>query len=506
MSEEMQPTAPQEPQSKPAADAPARNVRRFWLIGLVAIVAAIAVPLYFLWPRSAQATVDPWANVPVRAVHTSHADIITGLFEKPQQVTQACLECHEDAAGEVMHTSHWTWQGEEITVPWRDEAVTIGKKNQINNFCIGTQGNERTCMSCHAGYGWSDADFDFTESSNVDCLVCHADVSTYGKGDYGLPAEDVDLLAAAQSVRAPTRDNCGKCHFDGGGGNNVKHGDLDESLYFPSGELDVHMGANDFICTDCHQTEAHEIKGKLLADNYQIDPAKQVACTDCHAPNLHEDDRINDHVATVACQTCHVPSMALKNPTKTDWDWSTAGQDLPEDHYSYLKIKGNFVYDKNVTPTYTWFDGNLDYRYLLGDTIDPTQITEINPPAGDIADPNAKIFPFKVHRANQPYDTEYNYLLQPVTSGEGGFWTTFDWNESFELAQEKTGLDYSGSYGFARTDMYWPVTHMVQPKANALQCDDCHTAGGRMDWEALGYPGDPIEWGGRFDDQPTAAR
>ncbi len=114
--------------------------------------------------------------------------------------------------------------------------------------------------------------------------------------------------------------------------------------------------------------------------------------------------------------------------------------------------------------------------------------------------------PSRFIAANQPYDTTYNYLLQPVTSGEGGFWTSFDWNSSFELAQEKTGLDYSGNYGFARTDMYWPVTHMVQPKANALQCDDCHTAGGRMDWEALGYPGDPIEWGGRFDDQPTASR
>ncbi len=182
-----------------------------------------------------------------------------------------------------MHTTHWTWESEPVTVPWRDEPVTIGKKNQINNFCIGTQGNERTCMSCHAGYGWSDAEFDFSEPSNVDCLVCHADVSTYGKGDYGLPAEDVDLLAAAQSVRAPTRDNCGKCHFDGGGGNNVKHGDLDESLYFPSGELDVHMGANDFLCTDCHQTEEHDIKGKLLADNYTIDATQQVACTDCHA-------------------------------------------------------------------------------------------------------------------------------------------------------------------------------------------------------------------------------
>ncbi len=60
-------------------------------------------------------------------------------------------------------------------------------------------------------------------------------------------------------------------------------------------------------------------------------------------------------------------------------------------------------------------------------------------------------------------------------------------------------MKYSGQYGFAETWMYWPTTHMVQPKENALQCTDCHAENGRLDWEALGYPGDPMEWGGRFD-------
>ena len=38
---------------------------------------------------------------------------------------------------------------------------------------------------------------------------------------------------------------------------------------------------------------------------------------------------------------------------------------------------------------------------------------------------------------------------------------------------------------------------MVVPKEEALQCNDCHGENGRMDWEALGYYGDPIRWGGR---------
>lgn len=190
--------------------------------------------------------------------------------------------------------------------------------------------------------------------------------------------------------------------------------------------------------------------------------------------------------------------MALKDPTKVSWDWSTAGQDLPEDHYSYLKIKGSFIYKKNVRPTYLWFNGDLSYRYLLGDQIDPTAPMVLDVPAGDINDPSAKIFPFKIHVARQPYDTAYNYLLAPITAGDNGYWTNFDWDNAFRLAEQRMGLKYSGQYGFVETWMYWPTTHMVQPKENALQCDDCHGENARMDWQALGYPGDPMIWGGRF--------
>jgi hypothetical protein len=46
---------------------------------------------------------------------------------------------------------------------------------------------------------------------------------------------------------------------------------------------------------------------------------------------------------------------------------------------------------------------------------------------------------------------------------------------------------------------------MVQGADAALHCDDCHSASAksdttaptRLDWKALGYPGDPVQWGGR---------
>ena len=47
-----------------------------------------------------------------------------------------------------MKTTHWTWESEAFDVPWRDEEVTIGKINQINNFCIGAQGNEKARIFC----------------------------------------------------------------------------------------------------------------------------------------------------------------------------------------------------------------------------------------------------------------------------------------------------------------------------------------------------------------------
>ena len=473
----------------------------WWILGLIGIVAVIAVPILIFGPRVSEAAqTDPKANLPAHPVHVDHKDIIKGPFDSPQAVTRACLACHADAAKDVMMTTHWTWESKPFTTTWRTEPVTIGKANQINNFCISAQGNQKSCTACHIGYDWKEGATvrDINDAEDVDCLICHAQ-SGYAKGTYGNPADTVDLVAAAKTVAAPTRQNCGKCHFNGGGGNNVKHGDLSEALYYPSPEMDVHMGQNNFLCTDCHRTEDHVVKGRLVVDNITVDPNEQVACTDCHAGQPHTDARLNTHTESVACQTCHLPYMATKDPTKLTWDWSTSGQDLGDDHFTYLKIKGSFEYENNVEPTYIWFNGNLDYRYILGDKIDPTKPTMINLPSGNIKDPTAKIFPFKVHKAKQPYDMGYNTLLAPITAGPDGYWTTFDWDNAFKLTQDKLGFPYSGKFGFAETWMYWPTTHLVQPAENALQCADCHGEGTRLDWQALGYPGDPLEWGGRFD-------
>jgi hypothetical protein len=126
-----------------------------WTLGLIGILLLILVPVLYFLPRTQKAN-DPAAYLPIKAVHVDHSDIVNGDFQTGQDVTRACLECHEDAATKVMATTHWTWESKEYDVPWRDEPVTIGKANQINNFCISAQGNENKCMSCHAGYGWEE--------------------------------------------------------------------------------------------------------------------------------------------------------------------------------------------------------------------------------------------------------------------------------------------------------------------------------------------------------------
>lgn len=465
------------------------------IVGVVASLGAVGFALVGRPPSQ--------ADMPDRYIlkpppHVDHAELVHGDFDSGPAVTRACLKCHPNAASEVMRTGHWTWAGQKVKLPGRDQFAYVGKANLINNFCIHAGPNIEKCSSCHVGYGWRDNSFDFKSpdaQENVDCLICHEQTGTYQKGNAGFPEKGVNLTAVAKSVARPTRKNCGDCHFKGGGGDAVKHGDLDGSMYFPKQRIDVHMGRENLQCVDCHRTREHNIAGcGMTADAGKL---ARVECTDCHSVKPHRDERLDGHTRAVACQTCHVPRMAIDAPTKMSWDWSEAGRDdRKEDPHVYLKAKGSFQYAQNVRPEYFWYNGRAD-RYMTGEKIDPNGIVLINKPRGDINDPAAKIWPFKVHRGKQPYDKTFEYLLTPKTWGPGGYWTDFDWDKACRLGAESTGLKYSGQYGWAETVMYWPLSHMVQAKEKTLQCTDCHSGGGVMRWRELGYDGDPAVRGGR---------
>ena len=468
------------------------------IAGLV-VLLGVSFGVYFFFVQAGEPPLEnPWDSVPKRVPGTEHTSLIKGPFKNGPSVTEACLSCHESAAREVMATAHWTWSGHKVKDPESGRVVALGKRNAINNYCIGIQSNWPMCTTCHAGYGWSDDTFDFSSERNVDCLVCHDRTGTYRKapGKSGHPAEEVDLTAVAQSVSYPTRENCGYCHFSGGGGDAVKHGDMDGTMYFPTERIDVHMGRLDFACQDCHRTVKHLVPGESMS--FGVEDRPRVHCTDCHAARPHRQERLNEHNHTVACQSCHVPRMAVAQATKMSWDWSAAGQDLDvEDPHVYLKKKGRFTFASNAIPEYYWFNGSGE-RYLQGQKIDPEKINGINRPLGNIDDPQAKIWPFKVHRGIQIYDRKYRYLLVPKTYGQGGYWTEFDWDLAARLGSQATGLAYSGEYGFVRTEMFWVLTHMVSTLDKVLQCTDCHGEGDRIDWQRLGYEGDPAFRTGRL--------
>lgn len=427
--------------------------------------------------------------------HLDHSAYFKDTIITPQEVTRKCIGCHTNAAKEVMKTAHWTWLSGDVVRNGKE--MQLGKKNQVNNFCISIVGNWASCTSCHAGYGWENADFDFSKEENVDCLVCHDGSGTYVKSKSGMPNPKVNLRVVAASVRRPGRDNCGSCHFNGGGGMGVKHGDLDESLLNANQELDYHMGKLNFQCVDCHSTQNHVISGKLNTTYTEKTHAVRFNCENCHTEKPHKDHRLNQHISRVACQTCHIPEFARKFPTKMEWDWSKAGDSTRKDSpHEYLKIKGEFKYEEEVLPTYAWFTGKME-RYVIGDKLDSESEHNINHPIGSRDDLNAKIWPFKVHHATQPYDKVNNILIPPITSGEGGFWTKFDWGFAIETGAKLNNLPYSGSYGFTSTKMYWPITHMVSTGKNALVCTDCHSPGGRLNWKELGYKNDPVQGPGK---------
>ena len=131
-----------------------KDFKYIWVFGLVATLLIVIVPIVLFVSGEAEGGGgDPWEFLPQRVPHVDHTELMKGPYESGSDVTRACLECHETAAHEVAQTVHWTWESEPFDLPWRDEPTTIGKINQINNFCIGTQGNTKKCMTCHTGIG-----------------------------------------------------------------------------------------------------------------------------------------------------------------------------------------------------------------------------------------------------------------------------------------------------------------------------------------------------------------
>ncbi|WP_274620292.1 hypothetical protein [Colwellia maritima] len=102
--------------------------------------------------------------------------------------------------------------------------------------------------------------------------------------------------------------------------------------------------------------------------------------------------------------------------------------------------------------------------------------------SGDATDPASRIWPFKKMHTVQPYDKGNNTLVYMHLWGvdDAAFWGNYDYSKAIEKGMNKNNLPYSGEFGFIETHSYWPITHMVAPKENALHCADCHAKTGRL--------------------------
>ena len=419
-------------------------------------------------------------------------------FKTGDQVTQACLSCHTDASMQFKETIHWTWK-----VPSEKPGVMNGKAGHaVNNFCIsGNAMEDKGCLSCHAGWNGTEGE--------VNCLSCHGgetfnfnetfeDLAAFEGDDDPDTVEIVnelktELKSAVKNVVRPQRQNCGECHFKGGGGDGVKHGDLDTSLTKPNKMLDVHMAAEgaDFTCTRCHTTVDHHIAGRLYTrpaatertSLMENDMASKITCESCHSAEPHKtSSKMNDHTDKVACQSCHIPTYARINPTMTSWDWSKAGK-LKEGKpysekgewkkYTYKSIKGEFTWGKNLEPEYFWYDGAFS-NTTIKDEIDPQEVVKVSHPEGEASNPNARIAPFKVHRAVQPYDKVNKRLVAPMLSGPKGYWATLDMQDAVANGQKTLDVGFSGELDYVETTYAFPITHMVAPKEDSLDCLACH--------------------------------
>ena len=478
-------------------------------------------PLFdIFFPPADPNTPDPNApdpnepNTPPPTEKTLHERIFTEIITSGFDATSACMICHSDIARDILDTGHWNWAG-EITNIEGFEGETGGKYSLINNLCIAVPSNEGRCTMCHPSFGWKDNTFDFADTDNVDCLVCHDTTGTYKKHPTandggGPPAMVVDgvvtvvdaseLQDVAFNVGMPSRANCLACHALAGGGDNVKHGDLSTDLNDPNEAQDYHMGALDYTCQECHAASDHMIAGTTALHSDE----GEVSCGDCHneeAAHTQDDflaSLLNLHTSTVACQTCHIPTFSRTQATKMEWYWDEAGEDRTDiptqfDNPTYDKKKGRFVWDMNVTPTYMWFDGKWTRKVVnLADTYDE-EGTVADPivlaaPTATSATEGAKIHPFKKMIGRQPVDPVNQRLVVPhlfgTAGGDNPYWVAFDWGLAIEDGTTYAGQPYSGEYDFANTVMYLTINHEVAPKENALDCDNCH--GNAAFWTQVG--------------------
>lgn len=424
--------------------------------------------------------------------------------------TQTCLQCHQDAAEAFFHSQHYQWRAETPALV-NAEGRKLGKLNTINDFCtnpqmswIGVVKNSRGdvisegCSKCHAGFGrLPTEEMSQEQLENIDCLICHA--SGYRRGLYESSASGWEwkpilwqnqegLDSVSKRIGPPTRVTCLRCHAGAGGGPNFKRGDIEYALADCDSSFDVHMAksGHDMQCVDCHRGEGHRVRGRGADLSGTDMPGASLSCAEvgCHGEAPHRNAIINKHARRVDCATCHVTVFAKADATDMARDWSRPVYREDADKYS-----ATITMQQDVPPVYAWYNGHTSTQ-LLGEPVERMADGRVGImlPQGDRSDPTARIAPFKFHTGRLPLLTDRQWLI-PIAVEE--FFADGKIDEAVRAAAKHVyGID-DAAFEWIDTVRYMGIYHEVQPKAQALKCADCHGPGGRLDWKALGYPGDP---------------
>ncbi len=468
-----------------------------------------------------------WRRVLVLGLLLCSAGALAHDPEKPNrhadrwehyQGTRTCLKCHRDEALTFFDSRHYQWRG---GAPDPDEAraavdVELGKLTTINDFCttpgyqwigevVNAEGKvlAKGCSACHSGLGEMPGLEPTREQlRNMDCLMCHASGyrrDLYATEDGGWEwrpilfenQEGLDIIS--KRVTLPDRSICLRCHAASGGGPNFKRGDIEYILKEPDFEHDVHMapvseGGQDMWCIDCHTDDNHTHRmigrGVDLAANDR--PDKTLDCSSqCHQDHIHPEAEIDKH-DRLACPTCHIPSFARDEPTDMFRDWSNVHFDEDKGKYMYDQV---LEYD--VEPAYAWYNGDR-YAQASGEPVrrDEQGRVVMIAPEGSRDDPTARIAPFKLHRGRLPVLKKQQWLA-PLTTEE-----LYVHGNPDEAVRDGVkfwyGLDLDlDDFAWEDTIRYMGIYHAIPPVEDALQCADCHSPGGRMNWNALGYERDP---------------
>lgn len=426
---------------------------------------------------------------------------------------RTCAECHDTAAKEVAESLHYQMRGEsrfvEGSEKGKDAGLLAGFSPLYHTYAgidwletikpagAARQEQPNGCAVCHSGLGKQPnpiGKLTADDFENIDCLICHGPdyrrvvvkevkivkekiiVKEKGKtkGKWVekekvidkeefrfriAPAPGVNVLKVARQAQKPAAEMCLRCHGATGGGN--------FRLGIVGGENDVHfsMGMN---CTECHTVKKHKIAGGADLKAQELTEVT-VGCPNCHTEKPHKGDtgtQLNRHCFRIACQTCHIPAIARHGnaPTVTDIDWTTPIKNEKSGLFEPATKKRS-----RLQPEYLWWNRTMRSSWE---------------PVGSKRDRQSRIYPWQRINCTIIADAATG---MPLPLKTGVYAATGDPGAAAAKGAEEAKQPYSGKWKAIQQSMLVSVNHQVAPKAEALKCDDCHDANGKIDLKALGY-------------------